>query len=167
MSGTRFDDLTIHGAAYEVGVSDDRKAFTTTFSDVQIEVGNDDSAASTVAGRLVQVGLPLIDAEADPPINLSISGYAVVQERASAWLCVRVGGDTRIIDFPVGTDRSFIVQVTHSPIGAESEIALSVCAVVERDGRDGGLALLTITTIDGDIRVRHSQQAQALQAAAT
>jgi hypothetical protein len=154
MSGTVFaGGISAGGATYEVGVSDDQKAFTFTFSDMQLEVGNAADDVTTMLARVVWLVMPLEGGEADVEISLGLSGFAATGDRALGVLGWRLGGCDGEARFRPGSDGEFVEKITYTTTGAEAEVHLALWVTVERDGTDAGASLLTLTAIDGNIPI--------------
>lgn len=152
MSGTTFGGgMSVSGASYDLAVTGDMKAFTIRFSDLQLDVGDGAGSPMSVAGRMAWVVMPLDGTEKGVEITFVLSGYAIAADGAVGSLALRVGGRTSVVEFPSGSDREIEESVTYTTTGSEAEVHLAVCAMVERDGPDGGVSNLSLTAIDGNI----------------
>lgn len=153
MAGTMFSGgICAGGAQYEVAVS--RKSFTFTFSGLQLEAGNSpENMTTTMLARVVWLIMPLVAPEADVEISFGLSGFAATGERAVGTLGWRLGECTGEARFPPGSDGGFVEKATYVTTGREAEVHLAVWMTVERDGDFGGLSLLTLSAVDGNIPI--------------
>jgi hypothetical protein len=138
---------------FEIGVSDDKRALTLTFSDFQSVVGGSNSPGP-VSTRVFSLILPLEGDEKTAEIEFSLDGFVLALEGATASLVFSVNGQTTVADFPAGSDQDF-VQTLKFAAETPSEARLCVFLLVGRDsGNTDAEAHLSVTTIDAEILPR-------------
>jgi len=116
---------------FEAGLSDDKRALTLTFSDLQIHAGGSKSAASMVT-RLFSIVLPLKGDEPKAEIEFNLDCLVLTLSGATASLVCSVNGQTVVADFPENTDQSFIHTLKFAA-EAPSEARLCVFLLLGRD----------------------------------
>jgi len=138
---------------FELGVSDDKRALTLTFSDLQATVGGGKSPAS-MSTRMFSLVLPLEGDEKRVEIEFIVQGFTLAHEGATATMVCSVNGQTTVADFPGMSDQSF-VQKLNFAAEAPSECRLYVFLLVGRDSRNANAeAFLNVNSIDAEILPR-------------
>jgi len=138
---------------FELGVSDDKRALTLTFSDLQATVGGSKSPGS-LSTRVFSLVLPLEGDEKRVEIEFTIDGFILALEGATASLVCSVNGQTTVSDFSKSADQGF-VQKLNFAAETPSESRLCVFLLVGRDsGNANAEAQLSVTSIDAEILPR-------------
>ena len=138
---------------FELGVSEDKRALTLTFSDLQVHVGGGKSRAST-ATRVFTLVLPLKGDEKRVEIEFSLEGLILSLEGATASLVCSVNGQTIVADFPENSDQSFVQNLKFTA-EMPSEARLCVFLLLGRDSRNADAeADLSVSSIDAEILPR-------------
>jgi hypothetical protein len=138
---------------FELGVSDDKRALTLTFSDFQATVGGSKSPAP-MSTRLFSLVLPLEGNEKSVEIEFIVQGFILALEGATATLVCSVNGQTTVADFPGGSDQSFVQKLKFAA-ETPSESRLCVFLLLGRDSRNANAeAHLSVNTIDAEILPR-------------
>ena len=114
--------------------SGDKHAFTTTFSGLELGLGNGPVPAPIVT-RTFSLAIPLSDAEQGAEIPFHFQGYAFCQEGVNAYAVVSVNGQTSTINFPQGHDQSFVHSMVFKAPYAVSDVRLTILLAVERDAK--------------------------------
>ena len=138
---------------FDLDVSDDKRALTLTFSDLQatVGVGKSPTPMSTRAFSLV---LPLEGDEKRVEIEFIAQGFILAPEGATATIVCSVNGQTTIADFPGGSDQSF-VQKLRFAAETPSECRLYIFLLVGRDSRNANAeAYMNVASIDAEILPR-------------
>jgi hypothetical protein len=138
---------------FELGLSEDRRALTLTFSDFQVHVGGSRSRASTVT-RLFSLALPLHGDEPRVEIEFNLDCLAITTGGATASLVCSVNGQTAVADFPENTDQSFIHTLRFAA-GTPSEARLCVFLLLGRDSKNAAAeADLSVSAIEIELLPR-------------
>src|SRR5262245_15254578 len=138
---------------FELDVSDDKRALTLTFSDLQATVGGGKSPAP-LSTRAFSLVLPLEGDEKRVEIEFIVQGFILAHEGATATMVCSVNGQTTVADFPGRSDQSFVHK---QKFAAEtpSECRLYVFLLVGRDSRKANPeAFLNVNSIDAEILPR-------------
>jgi hypothetical protein len=140
----RFGPVTSEDSTASIDVSPDGAALTTTFSDLEVTLGQ---GAQSTGTRMV---MPLTDGAQKAQLTVYASGYALTQH-ATARLSLTVNGQTVVKDFPAGTDGEFVEQI-ELPATAGSEYQLSLALDLgQAAGSDDGDAYLNVSAVDAEI----------------
>jgi hypothetical protein len=138
---------------FELDVSDDKRALTLTFSDLQATVGGGKSPAP-MSTRMYSLVLPLEGDEKRVEIEFIVQGFILAHEGATATMVCSVNGQTTVADFLGMSDQSF-VQKLNFAAEAPSECRLYVFLLVGRDSRNASAeAFLNVNSIDAEILPR-------------
>jgi hypothetical protein len=142
--------VTTSDPSVTISIAPDRTTLTTTFSELVASVGSVVSPAP--ATRSFRLVVPLTGAAQNAKVAFHASGYAVVEEGATARLTFRVNGRTIVKDFPVGSDDDFD-QTLELPAIPSSTYQLSVVLETQQvpGSDDGTTASLNVSTIDARI----------------
>jgi hypothetical protein len=128
-------------------VSDDGRAFTIIFSDLQVEANNGSKTPRMAAGwKGIVFRLP--EDEAPEPITLSVEGYAFTQARSTGTLVIVAGGTSTLVPFGPHTDREFVETVVCTP--SDHELRIGVSLIAEGAEEDGAV-LMNVTTVNGTL----------------
>jgi hypothetical protein len=133
----------------ETGVSDDRRALTTTFSDREVEVG-DGGSKNCDATLSFAMTLSLTDGAEGETLRLHVQGYAFVQGSARAQLTLKANGRVRVKDFPAGSNDSYL-QTLQLPAIPATTYQLSGVVELHQDPDTGGAAYVNVLSIDAEI----------------
>ena len=134
----------------ETGVSDDRRALTTTFSDREVEVGNGGSKKCDATLSFAMT-LSLTDGAEGGTLRIQVQGYAFVQGGARAQLTLKSNGQVRVKDFPAGSNDSYL-QTLQLPAIPATTYQLSGVVELHQDPATGGTAYVNVLSIDAEIR---------------
>ncbi|MCI0703881.1 MAG: hypothetical protein L0241_22720 [Planctomycetia bacterium] len=138
---------------FDLAVSDDKRALTFTFSELQAKVGGGKSPVAT-STRVFSQTLPLEGDEERVEIEFIVQGYVVATEGATAAMVCSVNGQTTVTDFPGQADQS-IVQKLKFTAKKPSECRLCTFLMVGRDSRNADAEVqLNVTSIDVEILPR-------------
>jgi hypothetical protein len=141
--------------SFELGVSDDRRALTLTFSDLKTTVA--DSAPSwPVTTRVFSLVLPLEGNEEEKRVEIEfiVQGFVLTLAGTTATVVCSVNGQTTVADFPGGSDQSFEQRLQFAA-EAPSEARLCVFLLLGRDSTNANAeAHLNVVSIDAEILPR-------------
>jgi hypothetical protein len=141
-----FDAPSAGGAQYELRASDDARAVTFTFSDLEVKVGDQEFA--TLTSKVAWMPLPL-RGEGDPVrVEVSVSGYVFSSSTSGASLVFRLSGAQTSIDFPPRSDRSFVASLNCSSADVRGQVDVLVCLVAQRDDGKADPAVLNVLAVD-------------------
>jgi len=107
---------------FALAVSDDKKAFTATFSGLAVSL--DPKSSTPVAARVFTFVLPLSGATPDTEIPFFVSGFVFSEEGGNGHLIFSINDQTMVTDFPGNSDQSFVQQLKFN-IGSASEVRLN------------------------------------------
>jgi len=145
-------------AGFVLAVSGDKKAFTATFGGSGLEVRLDPRAVpvsgqvearTPVSARAFSFSLPLSDAAPGTEIPFFVDGSVICENGANAHLVLSINDQTTVVDFPGGSDTSFIHQMSFK-VGSASEVRITVFLLADRDSKSGSEAILRVVSIDTD-----------------
>jgi hypothetical protein len=138
---------------FELGVSDDKRALTLMFSDLQATAGGSKSPVP-MSTRVFSLVLPLEGDEKRVEIEFIVQGFILALEGATATLVCSVNGQTTVADFPGKSDQSFVQKLKFAA-EAPSEFRLCVFLLLGRDSINANAeAHLNVTSIDAEILPR-------------
>jgi hypothetical protein len=144
----RFGPVGDAGWGSENDVSGDRRALTTTFSDLQVGLAAEDAPDTS---RSMRMTIPLTDGVEGETLYVHAQGYSLANEHATARLTLRARGQAVVQRFPAGSDDSFLTTLELPAVpGATYELSAMV-EVKERADSEGA-AYLNILSIDAEIR---------------
>jgi len=136
-----------------LSVSDDKRALTLIFSDLQTAVEGSKSLAP-VSTRIFSLVLPLKGEEKRVEIEFFVSGYIFVPEGATASVVFSVNGQTAVADFTGESDKEFLQELKFAA-ETPSECRLCVFLLLGRDSRNADVqAYLNVSAIDAEILPR-------------
>ena len=143
---------------FELDVTDDKRALTLTFSDLQVAVGGSNSTAP-MSTRVFSLVLPLEGDKKDKDekrveIEFIVQGSILSLEGATATLVCSVNGQTTVTDFPGASEQGF-VQKLKFEAEAPSEARLCVFLLLGRDSSNTNAeAHMNVSAIDVEILPR-------------
>lgn len=138
---------------FELGVSDDRRALTLTFSGLQATIGSSESPWP-ISTRVFSLVLPLEGGEERVEIEFIVQGFILALAGATATLVCSVNGQTTVADFPGGSEQGFEQKLTFAA-EAPSEARLSVFLLLGRDSTNANAeAQMNVSAIDAEILPR-------------
>jgi len=142
---------------FEIDISDDKRAFTLSFSDLQAAVdgGNGGAPLATHDFSLV---IPLQDdgkASKDKvEIEFAVNGGMVTTEKATASAMLSVNGQTTVVDRAASSEDSLVGRLKFEE-KSPTECRLCVFLQAGRDSANGdAAAFVNVQTIDGEILPR-------------
>ena len=145
----RFGAVTTSGADNETGIASDRRALTTTFSDLEVTVGNGE-VTEPDAARSFSMTLPLTDGAKGETLRFHAQGYVFTRDGATARLTLRGGGRVTVKDIPA--DANFdLLQTLELPASPATTYQLSADIELHQHGGTGGDGYLNILAIDIEI----------------
>jgi hypothetical protein len=133
---------------FNIGFSDDKKAFTATFSGLVVSL--DAAGSAPIVTRVFSFALPLSGADPGVEIPFFVSGFAFSQEGANGHLLFSVNDQSMIVDFPQNSNNDFVQQLDYN-VGNASELRISVFLLADRDSTSGAAVNLNVLAIDTDI----------------
>jgi hypothetical protein len=135
---------------FDLGVSDDRRAFTLTFSDLKVAAGK-----QPIGTRLFSLVMPLEGDRRRTEIEFTVQGFAFTTTKgATATLLFSVNAQSVVLDLPANTDQS-VVQPLKFVAEAPSDCRLHLLLLAGRDAADSAAeAVLTVSTIDAELLPR-------------
>lgn len=135
---------------FDLAVSDDKKAFTATFSGLEVVL--DGRSGPPIASRVFSFSIPLTDADPYKEIPFAVQGFVASQEGANAHLAFSVNNQTTVMDFPANSDSSFTQQLKYKPDDAK-EARVTVLLWADRDSTSDAAVHVNVNTIDTDMAV--------------
>jgi hypothetical protein len=138
---------------FDLAVSDDRKAFTATFSGLAVSL--DPKPSAPVVARVFTFVLPLSGATPDTEIPFFVSGFVKSENGANGHLVFSINDQTTAVDFPGNVEKSFVHQVNFKA-GAASEVRLTVFLSADRESTSQAMAALNVNAIDTDFAKHQS-----------
>ncbi|HUL05516.1 MAG TPA: hypothetical protein VLV76_04235 [Candidatus Acidoferrum sp.] len=139
---------------FDLGMSDDKRAFTLTFNDLKVTSEAGQPSAAPISAHVFSLVVPIEGYGKNLEIEFAVSGTVVTKEGANATLMLSVNGQTSVADFPANSDES-PVQKLKFTAEAASECRLSLLLLVGRDSKDTStVAFLNAMAIDAEILPR-------------
>lgn len=144
---------------FELAVSDDKKAFTLTFSDFQVEVGNTKQSPQMIASRVFSLALPAGGKDKYVDVTFNVSGAIVPgtgeSGNTSGSIMLSVNGQTSIANFTAKSDKGFVHPLTYKTTGADSEFRITIFVLLDRDSKfPDAAAIVSVEALDGNIKVK-------------
>jgi len=133
---------------FNLAVSDDKKAFTASFSGLEIAL--DGKSAPPIATKVFSFSIPLSGADPGKEIPFEVSGFVASEKEANAHLVFSVNNQTTVMDFPANSNSSFIQQLKYKPEDA-AEARITVFLLADRDSTSDSGVHVTVSTIDTDM----------------
>jgi hypothetical protein len=149
MGDTTFGGPTFNSdAGFNIGFSDDKKAFTATFSGLVVSL--DATGSAPIVTRVFSFALPLSGANPGMELPFFVSGFVFSQEGANGHLLFSVNDQSMVVDFPQNSNNDFDQRLNYK-IGYASELRISVFLLADRDSTSGAAVNLNVLAIDTDI----------------
>jgi hypothetical protein len=139
---TPSDDTT------DTSIAPDRRALSTAFSDREVAV--DRHLTKCDATRSFAMTLPLTHGAKGETLRVHTQGFAAIFKGARARLTLKLNGQVKVKDFPVGSEDSFL-QTLELPAVPATTYQLSGVVEVHQDPATGGTAYLNVLAIDAEI----------------
>jgi hypothetical protein len=134
-------------------VSDDKRALTLTFSDLQVTVGGSTSQVPT-STRVFSLLVPLEGDDEKVEIEFIITAGILTRQGATATIISSVNGQTTVADFPANSDQSLDQQLKFVA-QAPSECRLCVVLLVGRDTKNSNAeAFMNVIAINAEMLPR-------------
>lgn len=138
---------------FGLDISDDRRAFTLSFSDLQVSLQGGKSA-EPMSERDFSIVVPIEGQGSTVEIEFGVGGAALTTENATATMVFSVNGQTTVADFAEGSDESFVRQLKFAA-KSPSECRLSIFLVGGRDSNvSDAAASLNVLSVDAEILPR-------------
>lgn len=144
--------------AFDVSVSDDKRAFTITFAGFVAAL--DGRGASSSEARLFSIPIPVDRGGGQAEIEFATTGFALTTQGGTATIVLSVNGHSVLADFGEDADDSFVKTVT-VPAAPIDECRLFVLLLAGRDPTGDGAAHLNVNTIDAEILPRATTNKEA------
>ena len=123
--------------------SDDKEAFTATFSGLVVSL--DATGSAPIVTRVFSFALPLSGADTGMEIPFFVSGFV----GANGHLLFSVNDQSMVVDFPKNSNNDFVQQFNYK-VGSASELRISVFLLADRDSKSGAAVNLNVLAIDTD-----------------
>lgn len=137
----------------DLGVSDDKRALTVTFSDFHAAAGGANAQAPS-ATRLFSLVIPLKGDDGSVEVEFIVSSFVKTLTGSTATLLTSVNGQTTVSDFPENSDQSF-EQKLKFVAPTPSELRFCLFLLVGRDSRNPDAeAFASVSTVDIEILPR-------------
>ena len=136
---------------FVLAVSDDKKAFTATFSGLAVSL--DPKSSTPVVARVFTFVLPLSGAAPDTEMPFFVSGFVASENGANGHLVFSINDQTMFVDFPGNLEKSFVQQFKFK-VGSASEVRLTIFLLADRDSKSDATVKLNVDAIDTDV-VKH------------
>ncbi len=154
MGDTTFGGPTFNSdVGFNIDISDDKKAFTATFSGLVVSL---DAGSAPIVTRAFSFALPLSGASPGVEFPFFVSGFVSSQEGANGHLLFSVNDQSMVVDFPKNSDNDFVQQFNYK-VGSASELRISVFLLADRDSKSGAAVNLNVLAIDTDT-VKHQRE---------
>ena len=156
------NDATFGGPTFNSDVgfsldrSDDKEAFTATFSGLIVSFGFKGSAP--IVTRVFSFAIPLSGADAGTEIPFFVSGYVATEKGANGHLLFSVNDQSMVVDFPENSNSDFVEQLNYH-VGPASELRITVFLLADRDSTSDAAVALNVLSIDTDVNKGQLQPA--------
>ena len=138
---------------FDFNISDDKRAFTLTFSDFQLNLEGGKSA-KLVDSRVSAIVVPVGGDQKQAQIAFGLNAFAVTTGGATATIVISVNGTTTVADFSGDTQESIVQQIEFED-SRPSECRICVFLLVGLDSSNpDAAASLSVTSIDGEFLPR-------------
>jgi hypothetical protein len=135
-----------HGSV-DTSIAPDRQALTTTYDDLEVEVGNG-KVTDCDATRSYAMTIPLVGSGHRSVLRFHVQGYAYVEKGVTARLTVRGNGRTTTRDFPAGTNDTYL-QTMELPATPGTSYRLETVIELHQDPAIyGATAILNANSVD-------------------
>ena len=139
-----------------LGISDDKKAFTVTFNGLGVSLAAKGSAP--IVTRAFSFALSLSGCEPGVEIPFNIAGFVGGEKGANAHLLFSVNDQTMVVDFPENSNTDFSQQLKYK-VGNASELRITVFLLADRDSTSDAAVALNVLSIDTDVNKQQRQPA--------
>ena len=146
----KFSEAAVYRSdvGFVLDLSDDKKAFTATFSGLEVRV--EPKSTTPVVTRDFSFSLPVKDAEPGSEIPFFVQGFVLCNKGTNAHLVFSVNDQSSVFDFPEGTDTSFLQHIKYK-VGSGAELRVTVVLWADRDSRLEEGAHVNVSSIDTDV----------------
>ena len=157
MSDTTFGGPTFNSdVEFDINISDDKKAFTATFSGLGVSL--DAPGSAPIVTRVFSFALPLSGADPGVEFPFFVSGFISSQEGANGHLLFSVNDQSMVVDFPENSNSDFVKQLNYQ-VGPASELRITVFLLADRDSTSDAAVALNVLSIDTDVNKQQRQPA--------
>src|SRR6478672_6638 len=91
---------------FDLGMSDDKRAFTVTFNDLKVTAEANKSSTTPISAHVFSLVVPIEGYGKNLEIEFAVNGTVVTEEGATATLMLSVNGQTSVTDFPANSNES-------------------------------------------------------------
>ena len=131
-----------------LGISDDKKAFTVTFNGLGVSLAAKGSAP--IVTRAFSFALSLSGCEPGVEIPFNIAGFVGGEKGANAHLLFSVNDQTMVVDFPENSNTDFSQQLKYK-VGNASELRITVFLLADRDSTSDAGVAVNVLSMDAKI----------------
>ena len=143
-------------AGFMLSVSDDKKAFTATFSGLLVNLVG--QSPVPIVTRTFSFSLPLSGVDPATEIPFFISGTAFSEKGANTRLIFIVNDQSTVAVFPENAANTDYIQELKYKAGTASEVRVTIILIADRDSKSGAQAYLNVLAIDTDLLNRQEKQ---------
>jgi hypothetical protein len=140
-----FGKVTTAGRPNETGISDDRRALTTGFSEFEVIIGP--ASAEPSATKSFSMTLPLTDGANGDVVGFHVSGWSITNGGATARMTLRGGGKVRVREIPTDSDVE-IVESLWLPATPGTTYQLSVVIEIHKPAAGGGDGFINTSSLE-------------------
>jgi hypothetical protein len=138
----------------DVGISDDKRALTITFSDMQLNLEGGGKSAQPIGTRVFTVMIPVGGDEEQVQIAFGLNGFALATEGTTATLVMSVNGKTVVRDIAAKSEESIVQELEFKgPRPAECRLCVFLLVGLEANNKSAA-ASLSVTAIDAEFLPR-------------
>lgn len=138
---------------FELSVSEDKRAFTLTFSDLQL-AGQTGKSPAPISSRVFSLAVPVSGDDKRVEIEFGVSAFVLTTEGATATLVFSVNGQTTVADFAANTEKGFVQQLKFTG-DRPSECRLCAFLLVGQDSKNANAAAnLSVSAVDAEFLPR-------------
>jgi hypothetical protein len=149
MSDATFGGPTFNSdVEFNINISDDKKAFTATFSGLGVSL--DAPGSAPIVTRVFSFSLPLSGADPGVEFPFFVSGFISSQEGANGHLLFSVNDQSMVVDFPPNSGNDYVQQLNYK-VGNASELRISIFLLADRDSKSSAAVSLNVLAIDTDM----------------
>jgi hypothetical protein len=143
---------------FVLALSDDKKAFTATFSNLIVTLDQKSSVPIPIITRTFSFSLPLASIDPGTEIPFFISGAAFCEKGANVRLIFTINEQSTVAVFSENTTNSEYVQELKYKAGAATEARVTIILMADRDSTSGAQAYLNVLSIDADLLNKQDKQ---------
>jgi hypothetical protein len=133
---------------FDLAVSPDKKAFTATFSGLEVVIQG--TSTAPIGTRVFSFSIPLSGTDPGQEIPFTVQGNSFSQKEATAHLVFSVNDQSTVVDFPADSDSSFVQQLKYKA-GNAAEARITVFLLASRDSKSDSAVQVNVTSIDTDL----------------